>query len=151
MAPAVEAAILADGQLSVRACARKHGVSYSYVGKIRRKFKAGAEAVSEAVSSDSMPEDTKKRVEHWLDIAEEVLASVGLMVKKAAEDPDTLKNPDMFRAVVGGAKIMSDAVNGRRYVDLGRNQSGDAAGSSGPPNTQGSGEKTNVTPIRAAG
>lgn len=142
-------AIIADGGLNIRECANKHGVSYSYVAKLRKKFASGALCLDVSKEVD-IGEVTKKRVESFLEIAEQVLVSVSRMVKTAAESPDTLKNPELFRNVVGGAKIISDAVNGRRYFDVGRNTPSDAAGSDGQEDAQ-SDSRANVTPIRAAG
>lgn len=103
--------------VSVRETADKCGLHRSMVGRLAVSLKCPPATVS-------VTPETEKKVVQWIERISEVLGHVEDLVSDVARAPSTRTDPDMFRAVMGGAKILVDAVAQIRMVpDAGRDSS----------------------------
>ena len=142
------AAVLADHKLSVRTAAKKHGCAPSTIGKIRKTWAALNEGNVQPVTAA----DVQKQQLDWLETARGVLVHCAEFLDRAAKVDGAERDPKMIHAVMGGTKILVDAVAQWRMSDpnAGRNTTGNADGQDVPVGAE-IPQGSNVIPIRAEG
>lgn len=138
----MRAEILANTQTSARALAKSLGCSATAVRKVR------------ASGGESVRTETERAIQarkiSWVDRAELLAEDVERMLQKAANDPESRKDPKLIHAICGGVKIVFDALGDWKMSNAGGNAKAPGEEGAIPEDSNSAGGAT-ITPIRAAG